>query len=431
MRNVLFLLLFYTSYTTFSQISITEVGTISKRTTNNVVCEGFVNGTPYIYSFGGIDSTKIYSGIHQASFRYDITSGQTLTLPNLPDTLGKIAMGVSRIGDIIYITGGYHVYADGNEKSSDKVHRFDINTNTFLEDGTNIPVATDDHVQAVWRDSLIYLITGWHDTGNIPDVQIYDPANDNWQMGTEVPNSAYKSFGASGSIIGDTIYYFGGAYSSAGFNIQNRLRKGVINPNDPTDITWSISTPDQNTKGYRMASTTIGNEVHWIGGSNTTYNFNGIAYNGSGGVEPNNRDLFISISADEIFNQYGNTSPIPMDLRSIAKVNDTTQYIIGGMLSGQNVTNKVFKLNWVTPNLSVSSEHAPKHFVVTQNNTSSELYIKAAEVMELKVYNVNGQTVSTFKIQKGEQSISTTHLPSGLYFIGNPKHQHLEKIIIK
>ena len=118
------------------------------------------------------------------------------------------------------------------------MHRYDIISNTYLADGKNIPVATDDHVQAVWRDSLIYLITGWSNTGNIPDVQIYNPSLDAWEVGTAIPNNHfYKSFGASGTISGDTIYYFGGA-SSGSFGPQNQLRKGVINPQEPIQIDW-------------------------------------------------------------------------------------------------------------------------------------------------------------------------------------------------
>ena len=393
MRSYFYLFLLCISYSSVAQITVSEIGNIPKRTSNNVVCEGFVNGNPYLYSFGGIDSTKLYSGIHQESFRYDLATGESIALPNLPDTLGKIAMGISRIDDIIYIAGGYHVYPDGNEKSSDRLHRFDVTTNSFLSDGANIPIATDDHVQAVWRDSLIYLITGWNDVGNIADVQIYDPSLDSWQAGTEVPNSAYKSFGASGTIIGDTIYYFGGAYSSFGFNIQNRLRKGIINPNDPTDITWSISAPDPSINGYRMASTTVGQEVHWIGGSNTTYNYNGIAYNGSGGVEPNNRDLFISVLNDGVFEENTNSSPIPMDLRSIAKVNETTQYIIGGMLTGQDVTNKVFKLEWTNPDLGVESITPNQEFTLLKNPVKQTLEIESTSSVLLSIYNVNGQQV--------------------------------------
>lgn len=432
MKKIFLFLLLYISHQLYSQITVSEIGTIPKRTSNNVVCEGFINNVPYLYSFGGIDSTKHYSGIHLESFRYNLTNGEVTTLPQIPDTLGKIAMGISRIKDIIYITGGYHVYANGNEKSSNKLHRFSITTNTFLSDGSNLPVATDDHVQAVWRDSLIYVITGWHDVGNIPDVQIYNPTTDHWLTGTSVPSGVFRSFGSSGSIIGDTIYYFGGAYSSNGFNIQNKLRKGVINPLNPEEITWSVTTPDQNIYGYRMASTIVGNQVHWIGGSNKTYNYNGIAYDGSGGVEPNNRDLFISITDDKTFNQNMNTNPIPMDLRSIARVNDTTQYIIGGMLSGQTVTNKIFKLEWNSNNLTTTDHYSNPHsFSILQNPTRSFLKLYSLNTLKINIYNSIGIRVDSFIKEPGYSSISINHLSPGVYYIGDSTHRHAyQKIII-
>ena len=431
MKKIFFSSLLYISSIVTAQVTITEIGELPKRTSNNVVCEGFIGGAPYLYSFGGIDSTKLFSGIHLESFRYNVNTEQVMTLPQLPDTLGKIAMGISRIDDIIYITGGYHVYADGSEKSSDKVHRFDVTTNSFLSDGNPIPVATDDHVQAVWRDSLIYLITGWSDVGNIPDVQIYNPTEDSWLVGTDVPNSSYRSFGASGAIVGDTIYYFGGAYSSTGFNIQNKLRKGVINPNNPTEISWSISTPDAGINGYRMAATTNGNQVHWVGGSNKTYNYNGIAYDGSGGIEPNNRDLFISMSDDESFNENLNSADIPMDLRSIAKVSDTVQYIVGGMLSGQEVTNKIYKIEWASNNLSISNKENPAPFSIIQNNYSPYIQLYSAYSLKLHIYNVSGQKVADIHSDPGIQILSLSHLPSGIYFVGEKEGTtHYQKLIL-
>lgn len=432
MKNIVILLLFCVSNNLLSQITVTEVGSISKRTSNNVVCEGFSNNTPYLYSFGGIDSTKQYSGIHLESFRYNPANGQSMALPNIPDTLGKIAMGISRIENIIYLTGGYHVYANGSEKSSDKLHRFNTTTNQFLTDGAPLPIATDDHVQAVWRDSLIFLITGWSDVGNIPDVQIYNPSNNSWSIGTSVPNGSYRSFGSSGTIIGDTIYYFGGAYSTSGFNIQNKLRKGIINPDNPQDITWTVSTPDQNTVGYRMASTTVGNQVHWIGGSNKTYNYNGIAYNGSGGVEPNHRDLYLSRFNDDTFNENVNSEPIPMDLRSIAKVNDTTQYLIGGMLSGQEVTNKVFKLQWTNNALEIESYKKPEVFSIEQNPVINTLHIYSEHPLQLNLYTVLGERILRIQKESGHSEYNIQSLNPGIYFIGEShKETELQKIIIQ
>ena len=204
---------------------------------NNTVTGGILNGVPHVYSFCGIDSTKVYTGINLKAFRYNTATQIWDTIPDVPDTKGKIAAGASCIDSIIYIIGGYHVDRFGGEVSSNKIHRYNINTNTYLTDGTNIPVATDDHVQAVWNDSLIYVITGWSNSGNIPNVQIYNPKIDSWITGAPVPNShIYKSFGASGTILGNTIYYYGGATSASGFGIQNILRVGEINPTNGVEF---------------------------------------------------------------------------------------------------------------------------------------------------------------------------------------------------
>lgn len=327
-----------------TMLQVTQVGTLPEAVSNNAVVEGFINNIPYVFSFGGIDATKEYSGIHLRSYKYNINTGVTTQIPGLPDTMGKIASAASRIGNIIYISGGYHVLSDGREITSGKMHRYDILNNVFLEDAPDIPIPTDDHVQAIWNDQLVYLITGWSQMANIPNVQIYDPAQNTWLSGTPVPGNEYRSFGASGTIIGNTIYYFGGATSSGGFGIQNQVRIGTINPDDPTQITWEITTPDATIDGYRMAAATVQGKLHWIGGSKNTYNFNGIAYDGSGGVPTAQRDLFTETGTIQW--QENTASQLPMDLRGIANVNDTIKYLAGGMGNNQAVTNAIYKLEW-------------------------------------------------------------------------------------
>lgn len=322
---------------------VQEVRSLMDPVTNNAVSEGFIDGNPFVFSFGGLDSTKLYSGIHLNSYKLDVIKNQWERIADLPDTLGKIASAASRINDTIYVIGGYHVFADRSERSSNKVHRYNIISNKFLEDGQEIPVPIDDQVQAVWRDSLIYVITGWSDKGNVPNVQIYDPVKNSWTLGTPVPDDHfYKSFGASGTIVGDTIYYFGGAAMGKHYPIQNILRKGVVNNDDPRQITWSHQILDSSLVGYRMGVTSVNNMPHWIGGSDRTYNYNAIAYDGSGGVKPLNRDLYYE--KGELKKDFSNK--FPMDLRGIAQINDSVKIIVGGINEDLQVSNKVYKIVW-------------------------------------------------------------------------------------
>ena len=188
MRTFLCSIFILLTFPAIIHAQLQELSPMPERVCNNAVAEGFVNGVPYVYSFAGIDSTKLFSGIHLRSFRYNTQTDTWETIPPLPDDMGKIAASANRIGDIIYIIGGYHVFGNGSEISSEKVHRYNTQTNSYLSDGAPIPVAIDDQVQAVWRDSLIYVVTGWSNSQNVTNVQIYNPVTDEWTQGTPTPN---------------------------------------------------------------------------------------------------------------------------------------------------------------------------------------------------------------------------------------------------
>ncbi|MFK8037671.1 MAG: T9SS type A sorting domain-containing protein [Crocinitomicaceae bacterium] len=415
-----------------SQLTVSQIGILPEPVSNNAQCSGHVNGTSYLYSFGGIDSTKTSQGIHLRSYRYHTGTGNVIQLPDLPDTLGKIAAAASRIGDTIYITGGYHVFQNGNEVSSNKIHRFNIVSNSFITDGPSIPHATDDHVQVVWRDSLLILITGWKNIGNIANVQIYNPSLNEWSVGTSVPNNhTYKSFGASGSIIGDTIYYFGGAKSSASFNIQNAVRKGVINPANPTQIDWFFEVIDPAIVGYRMAATKVGETLHWLGGSAVTYNYDGIAYNGSGGVEPINRDLYTNSNLSSWYSI--TVDELPMDLRGLADATDYVKYLAGGMLPDQKVTDKVYLLQWHSDFLSSPLPNKSEPLMLYPNPFDNKLNISTeSQITEIDIYNIAGQLVWSKPIGNSKATIETDDFQTGIYLAvvkqtGNITHQKIVK----
>lgn len=401
---------------------ITPLSTAPERITNNAVAEGFVNGVPYIYTFGGLDSTKLYSGIHLRSYRYNTMTNVWDTIAALPDTLGKIAAGANRVKDKIYIIGGYHVYANGGEASSNKVHIYDVNSNTYLANGANIPVAIDDQVQAVWRDSLIYVITGWSNTGNVSSVQIYNPSSDNWQSGTGVGNNnTFRSFGASGAIVGDTIYYFGGASMAGNFNIQIYFRRGIINPANPSQINWSSFTW-MSMNGYRMAATTALGKVFWLGGSNVTYNYNGVAYNGSGGVAPNGRSLYYDRSDHSFDVEYG--YDLPMDLRGIGNVSDTVKYLVGGMKAGQVVSNETLRLTLSPDSILTTISTTPIQetidFSLSPNPAKERVLIQTkADNMDLEyqLMTISGVCLRKGIITETKTSLDVSNLAGGVYFL--------------
>lgn len=409
------LLLSFSLQVSAQRLIPTELASMPEAVANNAVAAATVSGVSHVYSFGGIDTSKIYSGIHLRSFRYNTQTDIWDTIAPLPDTLGKIAAGASTVKNIIYIIGGYHVFASGNELSSGKVHRYDPENNVYLTDGADIPVAIDDQVQAVYNDSLIFVVTGWSNTTNVPDVQIYNPALDVWSVGTPVPdNGSYKSFGASGTIIGDTLYYFGGARIGFNFPIQPNFRKGYINPADPTQITWSQSVPNVNFVGYRMAATSTNGYVCWVGGANQTYNFNGLAYSNGNGVDPNNRNIYFKPDKgwglDFSFNY-------PMDLRGVAEVSDAIKYITGGMLENQVVSNKLYRLN--AGAISVQENVLEDLIMVYPNPVIDNFIIDASDFegfVEVIIIDVNGKEVMRVSFE-GEELIDFSAYPMGMYLL--------------
>lgn len=313
----------------------------------NTAMTGYEHDTlKQLYVFGGLGAQKTYSDITLRSFCYDISENKWEEIDPLPDTLGKIAAAASRIGDKIYIAGGYHVYEDGHERSSNRLHIYDPLTESYLEDASPIPVAIDDHVQAVYRDSLLYLISGWHDTANVNIVQIYDPAHNLWVEGTPLPHSPGSYvFGASGLIAGDTIYMAGGAGNRVekDFSVQGYFTKGYINPSDPSGITWTQMTYPH-AAVYRSAVLLSGNRVIWVGGASDSYNYSGISYKGIP-VSPRTDILVYDIGSGKLSVEKGFLNEV-MDLRGAAIFNNGKTYLAGGMLEDQTVSDSLVEVKY-------------------------------------------------------------------------------------
>ncbi len=417
MSRIRLLILFFLcleQYTNAQEWQSSIISPMPQAVANNAITGISIEGKQYLYSFAGIDSTKIYSGIHLDAWKYDFQEDSWSQIEDLPDEDPVIAAGASTIGDLIYIVGGYTVAANGSEVSSSKLSILDPSTDTYIGSDNDIPTPIDDHVQAVYRDSLLYIVTGWSNNGNVRDVQIYDTVLDQWSEGTPVPNeSAYKVFGASGCIIGDTLYYAGGARYGANFPLTGTLKKGYIHPDDPGTIDWQIVEAPE-ALGYRMAAFDYEGKAYWLGGSQVSYNYDGIAYNGSGGVEALDRILEYDPSTG-IFTEIYGKIPATMDLRGIAKLGANKFMIAGGMTDEQNVSNQSFLLTdtSITPTDTKMLDAA---LVKIHPNPALDqfwLEIEQADGLELRITDLQGRTLLLESIEQSRH-IDISLLPKGL-----------------
>jgi hypothetical protein len=380
---------------------------------NNAFTEAYRGDTLCYYSFTGIGSELTPESIHLKSWRYNSVLNQWQNLPDVDDFRGKIAAGASTIDSIIYLIGGYHVFENFSEQTSAKVHRFNAESNTWLDDGADIPFPVDDHVQAVWRDSLIYVVTGWSNNTNTASVQIYNPYLDEWTAATSVPpTSEYRAFGASGTIIGDTIYYFGGVHI-AGFNFlaNKRFRRGVINPADPTQISWEyLGDAPVEENGYRMACTHFENEAIWIGGAGIAYNFDALAYSNNQVVNP----LGQIRTYDSFSGNWTTAQPSPhaiMDLRGIAREDEDSWIIAGGISNNREVSDQVWRITRATVG-TVPISRAKVRIM----NHKGRLDVEADEIiLRAELYTVSGCSTLERMIYANQFTIQTNGINSGFY----------------
>jgi hypothetical protein len=418
----------------FSQLGSWEaLAPMPEPVANNAVTMAEVDGVPYVFSFAGIDTTKIWSGIHSKAFAYNTQTDEWMTLPDLPAGNGRIAAGASTVKGKIYIIGGYEVFPNGNEASFDEVHVFDPQTMTYEADATSIPIPIDDHVQAVWQDSLIFVITGWSNNGNVPNVQIYNPTTDEWSVGTSTPNSNnYKVFGGSGVIINNTIYYMGGAIGTfAGgmlFPPSKYIRSGAINPDNPTEIVWT-GYMDDTALGYRMGAATYGPLPVWLGGSLLTYNYDGVDYNGTGNVPAQDRlVVYQNVPEWAFLHEAVDTDILPptMDLRGVAELPGNTYIIAGGMDENTEVTDRttLITLDVVINDVAEPSVDSSIDWSLHPNPASDFIAIDLEEEAVLvELFDLQGVRLIQQLLPKGRSTWSLTHLPTGIYSLSLKKRE--------
>jgi N-acetylneuraminic acid mutarotase len=323
-----------------------------EKVTNNAVTKVVINNEHYFLSFSGLGSIKTYQDVHNKSFSYDTKqqlwqkiSPVPLSSSDLKSTnnlQGRLASVATSINDTAYIFGGYTVAEDHSEVSISDVYSYNLLTDkyTLL---TPMPVPVDDSVALPFQQKHIYLVSGWHNSGNVNLVQLYNTQTNQWQQATPFPGKAV--FGHAGGIVDNKMLICDGV----AIKVHEKTRRtyqdeaacylGIIDAKQPNKIDWQIIKHPTGNARYRMAAKGIPLEqkVVFVGGSDNPYNYNGIGYDGNPS-QPSDEIWFFDLNSRQWQIQKSKTTT--MDHRGLVLFKKEL-LTIGGMTANQQVLNSI------------------------------------------------------------------------------------------
>ncbi len=321
-----------------------RAGTLPAPITNNAVAAIEQDDGWAIFSFNGLGKGKGWQQVSNVAFRVDPDSGKAETLAPVPG-IGRLASTAAVAGGDIYIFGGYTVAEDGTEKSLAEVWKFDPFNEIFTRQA-DMPTAVDDSVALTYRDRYIYLLGGWHDQGNVRNVQVYDTRDQRWMQATPFPGTPV--FGHAGAIYGrslllvDGVAVTGQVEGRRQFGAIAQFWTGTIDADNPARIDWQQLPDHPGQPLYRAGATVDRNDRRLIlaGGSNNPYNYNGIGYNGAPS-QPAQEIMSYDFDSGR-WRVLGLLETGVMDLRGLVKVTDD-YFLVGGMTRDQQVSDGIFR----------------------------------------------------------------------------------------
>lgn len=299
-----------------------------------------------IFSFNGLMSGKTWKDTSNAAYACVIAKQECKTIASVPVKEGRLASSAVTVAGKVYIFGGYTVAENGDEISTPEVFVYDPQSGRYAAK-TDMPTPVDDMVAVPYKNRYIYLVSGWHDEGNVRLVQLYDAQFDSWSAATEFPGEPV--FGHAGGIANNSIIISDGVAVAP--ELVNGRRKfvaakftwrGDIDPGDPRIISWRRVDDHSGTARYRMAA--IGDnmrgQVIFAGGGDNPYNYNGIGYDGVP-AKPSGGYFAYDLKTDK-WQELGRLAEPSMDHRALAK-SGQDYYIVGGMDAEQKVLDRIVK----------------------------------------------------------------------------------------
>lgn len=311
---------------------------------NNAVAQVIVDGKTMLFSFMGLRADKTYKDVSKQAFAYTEGDSAWRRLEEVPVSEGRLAATAVGLGEAVYLFGGYTVAEDGSEVSTLENFRYNARANRY-DALPAMPVPTDDAVSFAYADRYIYLVSGWHNTGNIRDVQVYDTVENRWFKATDYPGSLV--FGHAGGIVGNQFVIADGVAllgtQEAGdrrFETVNEGWMGTINPDNPAEITYRRLPQLPGRGNYRMGGSgdASGNRVLFVGGTSNPYNYNGIGYNDD--PSKPTAHVFAWDFTKDNWVAYRDKPTASMDHRGLLNFKGQW-FTIGGLIGAQEVTGHV------------------------------------------------------------------------------------------
>lgn len=317
--------------------------------TNNAVASVEVDGTTHIVSFMGLGKGKGFKDVHNKVWKLSVDADgkhsgwQEMTpVPSSLKLRGRLASVAVGVDGLIYLFGGYTVAQDHSEVSAPDVFSYNVTTDSY-DRLSPMPVPVDDSVALVYRDRYIYLVSGWHNDGNVNLVQVYDIQKNQWFQAS--PFLGKPVFGHAGGIVDNQMMICDGVTTVAQmtsrrtFAAEAACYLGEINFTAPSKINWYQWVHPTDVSRYRMAAAgDISNDrILFVGGSTNPYNYDGIGYN----KQPSEPDFEIwSYYLDGRTWKTTTSSQATMDHRGLLKVGDKW-VTVGGMGKNQKVLDAV------------------------------------------------------------------------------------------
>lgn len=328
---------------------------------NNAVAKVTTDSATYLVSFMGLGAAKDHNSVHNKVWSLKLGDKAWQPKSPVPSSLplkGRLAGIAVSVGRFAYVFGGYTVAADHTEISSPDNFRYDPAVDRYTKTAPT-PIPVDDTVALVYQQRYIYLVSGWHNDGNVNLVQVYDTQTDSWQQAS--PYLGKPVFGHAGAIINNNMLICDGVIvepqlaKRRTFESEAACYLGVINPQTPSKIDWRVVDHPTSEGRYRMAAkaSAQGQKMLFWGGSNNPYNYNGIGYNGIPS-EPSSALWSFDLKSSQW--QITHMPFATMDHRALVQINQNFM-VIGGMLDSQEVSNKVIAFELSPVPESPNKEH--------------------------------------------------------------------------